>query len=151
MTKHFLAFALCYICLGGHNKAAAMDRAFNVGVGIGLSYMLLANWKELKRLNNLLEQTECLSHEMQQQAQSKKSPLLGCLSSLRIPASKNTQVKKDEQAENFQNAGPQAKGAVEPMLRSINMADLEAALEAELELMEQNLESLGDFDEVCFL
>ncbi|KAI5068450.1 hypothetical protein GOP47_0016795 [Adiantum capillus-veneris] len=112
-------------------------RAFNLGVGIGVAYILFANWNELKKLNLLLERTESLVRDLQQQAPSRSSPLLGCFSTVerynhREPVN-NVEASKLE--------GCKADVADEPMSKSRNMAELEAALEAELAVMQHNLEA----------
>ncbi|KAH7278982.1 hypothetical protein KP509_38G067900 [Ceratopteris richardii] len=90
------------------NGGADVARAFNFGIGIGVSYMLVANWKELNKLNALLERTESLVRDIQQQS----------------PPSKVHAV------EYFPSMGT-----------SSHRERRSDALEAELAVMQQNLES----------
>lgn len=144
----------------GHKRGVGLEGAFNLGVGIGVSYMLVANRKEVERLNTLLEQTQSLVKEMKQQVQSGRSPIPICFSNSRSPGIRKPEAPKHERGETFQNklegkvhdSGLEANHAVESISESIHMAELEAALEAELSLMQLNLAAeseagLGDFDE----
>lgn len=80
----------------GHRRGVGLEGAFNIGVGIGVSYMLFANRKEVERLNTLLEQMESLVKEMKQQVQSGRSPLPICFSNSRSPGIRKPEVPKHE-------------------------------------------------------
>ncbi|MCO5596801.1 hypothetical protein L7F22_050871 [Adiantum nelumboides] len=145
-------------------------RAFNLGVGIGVAYMLFANWNELKKLNFLLERTEALVKDVQQQPPRRASPLLGCFSALETSTPRKPEAlmkdiqqqassraspllrcfsiletsspsKTENDVEASQPEGLKTDGADELILKNRNMAELEAALEAELALMQHNLEA----------
>ncbi|MCO5549372.1 hypothetical protein L7F22_002843 [Adiantum nelumboides] len=181
-SKASLNLRACKGLAGLISGGTDIYRAFNLGVGIGVAYMLFANWNELKKLNFLLERTEALVKDVQQQAPRRASPLLGCFSTLETSTPRKPEAlvkdiqqqapsraspllrcfsiletssprKTENDVEAFQPETLKTDGADELILKNKNMAELEAALEAELALMQKNLEAEiqvtpGGFDKV---
>ncbi|KAH7434108.1 hypothetical protein KP509_06G000300 [Ceratopteris richardii] len=132
IRKKFLKLQYgCRGLAGFIGKGTDLADVFHLGIGFGASYVITGTWKMLNKLNVLLERTEYLVKDLQQHAPTSKQDF-----------SSNTQKASRQGPEVFtESIQPGTARADEMAAGSMNMADLEAALEVELGVMQKNLEA----------
>eukprot|EP00250_Pteridium_aquilinum_P028924 c38112_g1_i1 orf=281-853(+) len=140
---------------GSVSKIPSHDHSLGIGVGAGALYMLMSCHEEMKRLNKTAEQTENLVKELKQQLQqhheySSSSSCSGNYSvhsaEIRSASNQDLHASMDQMGQlpvatgtyNMDLVLKEQVSATRGMAKD-QMAVLAAELEAELELMELNI------------